>query len=139
MKAWILSVGDEVLSGKIVNTNFSDISSYFNQIGIDVIYKRIPRIEKKAQFKTDKDSVVEYSALMKLKTALENGKMAREVELTDEERLMIKNFGFLTMKPMIYVLNVNEDEVNEENEYVKQVKEFAASHNCKSVVISAKL
>ena len=37
MKAWILSVGDEVLSGKIVNTNFSDISSYFNQIGIDVI------------------------------------------------------------------------------------------------------
>ena len=106
---------------------------------IDVIDKRIPRIEKKAQFKTDKDSVVEYSALMKLKTALENGKMAREVELTDEERLMIKNFGFLTMKPMIYVLNVNEDEVNEENEYVKQVKEFAASHNCKSVVISAKL
>ena len=37
MKAWILSVGDEVLSGKTVNTNFSTISSYFSQIGIDVI------------------------------------------------------------------------------------------------------
>ena len=37
MKAWILSVGDEVLSGKTINTNFSTISSYFNQIGIDVI------------------------------------------------------------------------------------------------------
>ena len=37
------------------------------------------------------------------------------------------------------VEEVNENEVNEENEYVKQVKEYAASHNCKSVVISAKL
>ena len=37
MKAWILSVGDEVLSGKTVNTNFSTISSYFSQIGIDVV------------------------------------------------------------------------------------------------------
>ena len=36
MKAWILSVGDEVLSGKTINTNFSTISSYFSQIGIDV-------------------------------------------------------------------------------------------------------
>ena len=37
MKAWILSVGDEVLSGKTINTNFSTISSYFSQIGIDVV------------------------------------------------------------------------------------------------------
>ncbi len=37
MKSLILSVGDEVLSGKTINTNFSTISSYFNQIGIDVI------------------------------------------------------------------------------------------------------
>jgi len=37
MKALILSVGDEVLSGKTINTNFSTISSYFNQIGVDVV------------------------------------------------------------------------------------------------------
>ena len=37
MTSWILSVGDEVLSGKTINTNFSTISSYFNRIGIDVI------------------------------------------------------------------------------------------------------
>ena len=37
MKSWILSVGDEVLSGKTINTNFSTISSYFNQIGVDVV------------------------------------------------------------------------------------------------------
>ena len=37
MKSWILSVGDEVLSGKTINTNFSTISSYFNQLGVDVV------------------------------------------------------------------------------------------------------
>lgn len=37
MKSWILSVGDEVLSGKTINTNFSTISTYFSQIGVDVV------------------------------------------------------------------------------------------------------
>ena len=37
MKSLILSVGDEVLSGKTINTNFATISAYFNQIGIDVV------------------------------------------------------------------------------------------------------
>lgn len=106
---------------------------------IDVIEKRLPKIEKKAQFKTDKESVVEYSALMKIKNALESGKMAKEAELDDEEKAMIKNFGFLTMKPMIYVLNVNEDEINEENEYVKKAKDYVLTHNCNYIVISAKL
>lgn len=106
---------------------------------LDVIEKRLPKIEKKAQFKTDKESVLEYNTLMKIKEALENGKMAKEVELTEEEQFIIKPFCFLTLKPMIYVLNVGEDEVNEDNKYVKEVKEFAKEHNSKTVTISAKL
>ncbi len=106
---------------------------------IDVIEKRIPRIEKKAQFKTDKDSVLEYNTLMKIKAALENGKMAREVELNEEEKQIIKPFCFLTLKPMIYVLNVGEDEVDNDNKYVQDVKQFAKETNCETVTISAKL
>ena len=106
---------------------------------LEVIEKRLPKIEKKAQLKVDKDSVVEYGILVKAKEALTEGKCLRDLDFTKEQLETIKNYNFLTLKPMIYVLNVNEDEVNEENEYVKQVKEFAASHNCKSVVISAKL
>lgn len=106
---------------------------------MDVIEKRIPKIEKKAQFKTDKESVLEYNALMKIKKVLEDGKMAKEADLTEEELLMIKNFCFLTMKPMIYVLNVSEDEINEDNDLVKSVMEYASNHGCKTVKISAKL
>lgn len=106
---------------------------------IDVIEKRIPKIEKKAQFKTDKDSVLEYNTLMKIKAALDNGKMARDVELNEEERAIIKPFCFLTLKPMIYVLNVGEDEIDSDNKYVQDVKAFAKETNCETVTISAKL
>lgn len=106
---------------------------------IDVIEKRIPKIEKKAQFKTDKDSVLEYNTLMKIKAALDNGKMARDVELNEEEKAIIKPFCFLTLKPMIYVLNVGEDEIDGDNKYVQDVKAFAKETNCETVTISAKL
>ncbi len=106
---------------------------------LDVIEKRIPKIEKKAQFKTDKESVLEYNTLIKIKSALENGKMARDLELNEEEKQVIKPFCFLTLKPMIYVLNVGEDEINEDNDFVKQVKQFAQETNCETVKISAKL
>ena len=106
---------------------------------LDVIEKRIPKIEKKAQFKTDKESVLEYNTLMKIKAALDNGKMARDVELNDEEKAIIKPFCFLTLKPMIYVLNVGEDEVDGDNKYVQEVKAFAKETNCETVTISAKL
>lgn len=106
---------------------------------LDVIEKRIPKIEKKAQFKTDKESVLEYNTLIKIKNALENGKMARDLEFNQEEKQVIKPFYFLTLKPMIYVLNVGEDEINEDNDFVKQVKQFAKEINCETVKISAKL
>ncbi len=106
---------------------------------LDVIEKRIPRIEKKAQFKTDKESVLEYNVLIKIKNALETGKMARDLEFNEEEKQVIKPFCFLTLKPMIYVLNVGEDEINEDNDFVKQVKQFAQKTNCETVTISAKL
>lgn len=106
---------------------------------LDVVEKRLPKIEKKAQLKVDPDAVSEYNALIKIKKALDNGKFAQYCDLTEEEKALIKNYNFLTMKPMIYVLNVSEKEVNTENEYVRQVKEFAKKTNTKTVTISAKI
>ncbi|MGN1296095.1 MAG: redox-regulated ATPase YchF [Bacilli bacterium] len=104
-----------------------------------VVENRIPKIEKKAKTKVDKESVVEYETLCKIKDALENEKLASSVELVDEERDIIKNYNFLTLKPMIYVLNVDEDELNEDNDLVKSVQKYA-DENCSSTVkICAKI
>ena len=105
---------------------------------MDVIDKRIGKIEKKAQLK-DKDAVLEYSVLKKVKDALENGVSIRDMKLSKDEKLAIKNYNFLTEKPMIYVMNVSEDDINEDNDYVKQVMEFAKKTDTKCVKICSKI
>ena len=106
---------------------------------LDVVEKRIPKIEKKAQMKVDKDSVIEYEMLKKAKAALEVGTCLRDATFTKEERDMLKGYNFLTIKPMIYVMNVSDDDINEDNEYVKLVKEFANKTNTKTVKICAQI
>ena len=106
---------------------------------LDVVEKRIPKIEKKAMMKVDKDSVVEYSILKKLQAAFLENIPARLVDLTAEEKFFIKNYQFLTMKPMLYVANVSEDDIATGNDYVKQVEDYAAKSGSKVVMISAKI
>ena len=106
---------------------------------IEVIEKRLPKIEKKAQHKVDKESVFEYDILKKLQASLMNEIPARLVDLTKEEKDFIKNYNFLTMKPMLYIANVSEDDIIDGNKYVDMVREYAAKENSEVVVVSAKI
>lgn len=106
---------------------------------LEVVEKRLPKIEKKAQLKVDKDAVYEYEILKKLHEAFLNNIPARNVDLTDEEKLFIKNYQFLTMKPMLYVANVSENDISTGNEYVEKVREYAKQENSNVVLISAKI
>lgn len=106
---------------------------------LEVVENRIPKIEKKAQHKVEKEAVIEYSILTRLRDAFMNNMPARSVELTDDEKFFIKNYQFLTMKPMLYVCNVSEDEMATGNAYVEKVKEYAEKEGSKVVVISAKI
>ena len=76
----------------------------------------------------------------KIKTALEEGRSAREVELDDEEKKIIKNYSLLSAKPVIYVCNVAEGELTkDDNKYVKAVREYAEKTGDEVVVISAEI
>ena len=106
---------------------------------LEVIEKRLPKIEKKAQLKVDADSELEYKTLKKAKNALEKGIQLRNCLFSPEEKVLLKGYNFLTLKPMIYVLNVEENEVSNDNEHVKKVKAYAEESQTKTVVISAKI
>ena len=105
----------------------------------EVIEKRIPKIEKKAQCEPGSDAVKEYSILQKIKAVLDQGLPARAATLNDEEKDFVKNYSFLTMKPMLYVANVGEDEIATGNKYVEMVRELASKDHSKVVMISAKI
>ncbi len=99
---------------------------------METVEKRIERAAKLA--KGDKKYIAEEDAFKKIRTALENGKSARTVELSDEEKEIIKDAFLLTTKPILYVANISEKDIGKENEYVKKVKEYAEKE--KSQVIS---
>ena len=107
---------------------------------IEVIGNRIDKIKKKAQSTKDKDALLEIEALTKAKDALERNIPLRIVDFTKEEKEMLKAYSFLTIKPIIYLANVKEEDVaDENNEYVKMVKEYADKENAITIRICAKV
>lgn len=108
---------------------------------LEVVEKRIEKVAKKATTTKDKEAVFEYETLLKLKDALIEGKNARTVTLTDQEIALVKSFNLLSLKPIIYVANLNESEVSNptsNSEYNKLV-EYAKKENSLVIPISAQI
>lgn len=103
---------------------------------LSTVDKFIAGAEKKAK-SGDKDSKAVLSACEKYKEALENGKLANTVELTDDETAACKQVQLLTNKPVMYVCNVEEANAKDGNAHSATVAEFAAKEGNVSVVVSA--
>ncbi|BAT55966.1 putative GTP-binding protein [Nostoc sp. NIES-3756] len=101
------------------------------------IERRIERTRKQAR--TSKDAQFEITVLEKLAAALNEGKSARQISLTEEEAAIIKGLELLTNKPIIYAANVSEDELATGNEFVEKVRQVAAQENAQVVVVSAQV
>ncbi len=107
---------------------------------LEIVTNRIDKIKKKAETTKDKEAQEELASLQKAKAALEKNIPLRLVEFTDEEKLSLKSYNFLTIKPMIYLANINENEISEEdNEYVLKVRGYAEAEGAKCVKICAKV
>ena len=106
---------------------------------LEIISNRIDKIKKKAQTTKDKESLIELSALEKSKEALEKNIPLRLIKYDDDELFSLKSFNLLTLKPHIYLANVSEDEIQEDNEFVKKLTEYASKENSKTIKISAKI
>ena len=79
------------------------------------------------------------SAVAKILPLLQEGKCARTADLTDDEKEGIKDMFLLTMKPTLYVANIDEDSIADgTNKYVEVLKKIAAEENSEVVVICGK-
>ena len=106
---------------------------------LEIITNRIEKIRKKAETTKDKDSLIELNALQKSKESLEKNVPLRLIEYTKEELQSLKSFNFITLKPHIYIANIDENEIGVENEYVQKLKEYAEKENSKVITVSAKI
>ncbi len=107
---------------------------------LDVVSNRIEKIEKKAITTKDKEALAELNVLKKCQKSLEANVPLRRLSFDKDELKIIKNFSFLTLKPIIYVANVEEDDVAVgDNEYSKKVKDYANSEGAGVIVMCSKL
>ena len=95
---------------------------------LEIVNNRLQKVEKKAMTTKDSDSLIEVEALKKAKEALEKSIPLREVKFSEEEKIKIKSFQFLTEKPIIYLANISESELASlDNDYVKKLKDYVGT------------
>ena len=107
---------------------------------LEIVDNRLNRIGKKAEMTKDKKELLEIGALRKIKEGLLQNIPVRKLELDEEELDAIKSFNLITLKPVIYVANVSEEDVIAGgNEYYERVCEYAKAENSEVVMICAKI
>lgn len=103
---------------------------------MESLERQIANIARKAKG-GEKEAKAQHDVMVKIKAVLDDGKPARAVDLDDDELAMAKNFGLMTLKPILYVCNVSEEEAAEGNDLTQKVEAMAAEQGAQSVIISA--
>ena len=106
---------------------------------IETVNKRLDKARK--NLKADKKYQEEIDLLEKILKVLEEGKSARTIEFNEDEQVLVKDMFLLTTKPILYVANVSEDQLEdaENDELVKQVKEYASTEKAEVIPLCVKI
>ena len=107
---------------------------------LEIIENRLNRIGKKASMSKDKETILEISFLEKAKESLLKDIPLRRIELTEDDLKVSKPFNFLTLKPIIYMANIGEEDlINDGNKFVDAVREYASKEMASVVTVCAKI
>ena len=107
---------------------------------LEVVENRLNRIGKKASMSKDKETIKEVELLNKVKENLVKNFPLRRMDFDKEELKILKPFNFLTLKPIIYMANVSEEDLlNKNNPLVLQVEGYAEAEKAKVIKVCAKI
>ena len=106
---------------------------------IETVNKRLDKARK--NLKADKKYQEEIDLLEKIKENLESGISARAIDFNEEEQVLVKDMFLLTTKPILYIANVSEGQLenSENDEMVKKVKEYASKENAEVIPLCVKM
>ena len=106
---------------------------------IETVNKRLDKARK--NLKADKKYQQEIDLLEKIKENLENGISARAIDFNEEEQEMVNQMFLLTTKPILYIANVAEEQLEnaENDELVKKVKEYASKEKAEVIPLCVKI
>lgn len=122
-----------------------DIETIETELALADLESVIKRKEKNEKvFKSSDKKAVDLARSLapiyeKLAETLNQGKAARSIGLSEDEKKAVRDLHLITLKPQVYCCNVNEDDLMGENEYVQQVRKIAEQNDSEVVVICGKL
>ena len=105
---------------------------------LETVDKKYQRIRKAAQT-GEKEAKREADILERLIAHLNEGKSARSLDLSDEDKEIIRELFLLTLKPVLYVCNVDEGSLPDGNQFVEQVRQAVKDEGAEVLVISASI
>ena len=107
---------------------------------LEIVQNRLSKISKKCEMSKDKMEILEFKTLKKCEESLNKSIPLRQLELSTEESEILKPFCFITLKPIIYMANVSEeDAILGHNEFTDKVSEYASKETASVVVVCAKM
>jgi hypothetical protein len=114
------------------------IQTELNLADLESVDKRIARTEKQAK-SGDKKLQAELEVLRKVQICLNEGRPARATDLTQEERLTLRDLHLITAKPVLYVANVAEEDIDGQHPFVGLVRKLAEQEGAEMVTICGKI
>ena len=127
------------VDGRVDPVNDKEIVQYELQLkDLEIVNKRLEKLKKTLRSGND-DSKKEILILEKIKNNLEDSIINKDDFNEDDYLTFIKPLELITFKPVLYVCNVSENDLLDDNEYVTKVKEFASKENAEVILISAKI
>ena len=115
-------------------------------INLELIFADIETIDKKIdsakkKIKADKKYEQELKLFERIKSTLESGKSARTLEFNEEEQEILRDTYLLTLKPILYIANVSEEQLANplKDENIRQVIEYAKTENAEVIPLCVKI
>ncbi|MBI2026525.1 MAG: redox-regulated ATPase YchF, partial [Deltaproteobacteria bacterium] len=105
---------------------------------LETVCRRLDRAEKHAKGQ-DKKALQELNLLKEIKNFLDEGKLVRHMKLSEEAALLVKDLCLLTSKPVLYVANISEELLHQENETYEKLKTLAQSEGSEILKICGKI
>lgn len=104
---------------------------------LESVEARMKKLEKQAKTGADKEAKKTYDILSQIQAALLQGKSARTIELSKEDEKFIEDLHLLTVKPVMYVCNVDEAAVKTGNHHTDAVREAVKDESAEIIIITA--
>ena len=115
------------------------INSELKMADLEIIDKQIEKTESMLK-SGEKKYEEKLKLLKKIKTSLKEGNYIKELNLGHYQKSIIKDYQLLTVKPVIYLANINEKDIgNSDNKYVNRIKDYIENENGELLKISARI